>query len=418
MKRTVPLGVCIIILIAAIALSGFGSIMAYKVMTPQAATLTSTSQSSEPSQSGSTDKSDKLLKQLNEIRTLFDRYYVGEIDDETLLDYTMAGFVAGTGDKYGGYYNSEDYKELIADMEGEMQGIGVSVIYNADMGAIEIIDVFPDSPAIKAGLQVGDLIVSCGEENESVASLGYEAALGKLRGLAGTIAKFTILRGENHEEQLDFEIERDYVKEQSVEHRIYEGDKTIGIIKISSFNDATVDQFEDAIEILRSHGVKKLVFDVRNNPGGGLTSICKILDMLLPEGPVIRTKDKSGEEKVEYLSDEKEIKMPMAVIVNSYTASAAELFTSALKDYDKAVIVGEKTYGKGCMQTMYPLSNGGCLKLTSALYYPPYSDNYDGIGITPDVECELSEEAAAINIYKLTDDMDDQLKAAVKALAD
>ena len=158
------------------------------------------------------------------------------------------------------------------------------------------------------------------------------------------------------------------------------------------------------------------MFDVRNNPGGELQSICKILDMLVPEGPVIRTKEKGSDIETIYNSDENEINMPMAVITNGQTASAAELFTSCLKDYGKAVVVGEKTYGKGSMQSMVPLPDGGCLKLTTALYYPPFSDNYDGVGIEPDIESSIAEEFSKKSIYKLEESEDAQLLDAIAAL--
>ena len=419
MRRKVSLGVSILVLIIAVALSSFGSIMAYKLWTPA---VTQQQESGGTDDGGTKPENSSYEKdiadKISDLRKFIDMYYIYDYDEDQMAYAALTGFVAGVGDRYGGYYNAEAYRELMDDLEGDLQGIGVSVIYNADLMGIEVINVFPDSPAMDAGVMPGDVILYCGEDLESVASLGYEAAIAKLRGKAGTVATFIAYRGDNYTEEIRFDIERDYVTEQSVTWHLYEEDKTIGIIKISSFNTATVDQFKEALGELQSGGAEKLIFDVRNNPGGELQSICHILDILVPEGPVIRIVDKSGEETVAYTSDEDEIDMPMAVIANSSTASAAELFTSALRDYDKAVIVGEQTFGKGSMQSMYPLPDGGCIKLTSALYYPPFSDNYDGVGIKPDVEAELSEEAASKNPYKVTDEEDDQLKAAVEALKD
>ncbi len=423
MHRKVSLGISIIVMIAAVLLSSFGSIMAYKTWNARQTVPVSSQSGADTggtdTQSASSEIDEKAIaKEIRDVKEYIDMYYIGEIDPDLVKDCTLVGFVAGIGDKYGGYYDPEAYKELMDDLEGDMQGIGVSVIFNADMQGIEIIDVFPDSPAMEAGVQVGDLIIYCGEDLESVASLGYEAALAKLRGVAGTKAKFVAYRGEHYQEEITFEIERDYIVEQSVSWRLYEPDNSVGIIKITTFNTATVAQFKEALDSLKKDGAKKLVFDVRNNPGGELQSICHILDLLVPEGPVIRTVDKSGVEKTVYTSDADELDMPMAVIANGQTASAAELFTSALRDYNKAVIVGENTYGKGSMQSMFSLPSGGCVKLTTALYYPPFSDNYDGVGIKPDIEVFLSEEASSKSIYKLSDEEDDQLKAAVKALAD
>ncbi len=369
---------------------------------------------------GSTDSAalPGYYEKLNEIKAYFDNIYIGEVDEDVLADAIATGYVAGTGDKYAYYYNEEAYGELMQELQGEMQGIGVMVIYNADRKAIEIINVFPDSPAMEAGVEPGDLIVYVGDELESVAYLGYEGALKKLQGEAGTVAKFVAYRGEDYSEEHKFEIERGFIIEQTVDYRVYSLDSTVGIIKITSFDTKTVEQFKNAVSELQAKGVTKLVFDVRNNPGGELVSICTILDTLLPEGPIIRTVDKAGTETTPFTSDATELDMPMAVIVNGSTASAAELFTSALMDYDKATVVGTLTYGKGCMQSIYPLRQGGALSLTSALYYPPFSENYNDIGITPDVVVELEGEAAEKNIYKLTDEEDTQLTAAVASFND
>ena len=286
------------------------------------------------------------------------------------------------------------------------------------MRGIEVIYVFPDSPAFDAGVEVGDVIMYCGDDLVSVASVGYDVALTMLRGEKGTVAKFVVYRGEYYSEEVVFEIERAYITEQSVRYRIYSEDPTIGIIRITGFNTATVAQFTEALETLKEQGVEKLVFDVRNNPGGELNSICEIIDMIVPEGPVIRLEYKGRDVETYYNSDASEIDMPMAVLVNGQTASAAELFTSALKDYGKATVIGTTTYGKGCMQSIIPLSYGGGMKLTTALYYPPFSDNFDGVGVEPDIEVEMEGDAAKKSIYKLTDTEDTQLQAAIATLTE
>jgi len=293
MHRKVSLGVSIIVVIAAVLISSFGSVMAYRTWTTKTSVSQTVQSSPDDASSNGIDEA-AIAKEISDVKKFIDNYYIGDIDGDDVKKYTLVGFVAGLGDKYAGYYDADEYSDLMADLDGDMQGIGISVIYNADLMGIEVIDVFPDSPAMEAGMQAGDVIMFCGEDLESVASLGYEAALAMLRGKAGTTATFVAYRGENYSEEVKFEIERDYVVEQSVTHRLYDADKSIGIIKISSFNTATVDQFKEALEELNKEGVKKLIFDVRNNPGGELLSICHILDILVPEGPVIRTVDKSG----------------------------------------------------------------------------------------------------------------------------
>jgi carboxyl-terminal processing protease len=215
------------------------------------------------------------------------------------------------------------------------------------------------------------------------------------------------------EEVKEYRIKRAKITEKNVLPRVSTLDKTVGIIKVTSFNTTTAEQFKKAVEELIGKGCDKFVFDMRGNPGGELNAVVNTLDYLLPEGPVIRIFDANGKQVDEKKSNAECINYPMSVIVNGGTASAAELFTSALMDYNKATVVGEITYGKGSMQTTLPLTDGEALKITYRLYKPPYSEGYDGVGITPDVVVSLSEEAAKKNIFKLTDEEDDQLLAAI-----
>lgn len=358
----------------------------------------------------------KAMSKLAEVDTIFRNYYIDELDDETLIDSMIAGYVAGTGDKYGAYYNAEAFETFISDLEGEVAGIGVTVIYNADYKCIEVISVVDNSPALEAGVQPGDLIVYVGEEKEAVSDIGYNPAINKLKGIVGTHALFTVARGEDYSEIIEFDIERRVVDAQSVMYHVYDLDDKIGVIKITEFDGNTPVQFVNAVEDLQSKGCEKLVIDLRYNPGGELSSIVTTLDYILPEGPIIRIFDADGNEVKAYYSEATELDMPLAVLVNGSTASAAELFTSAVRDYDKAVIVGTTTYGKGCMQTTIPLSDSSAVSVTYRMYNPPFSDNYHGIGIVPDVEIELDEALVGKNVYKITDEEDNQLRAAVDAL--
>ncbi len=351
-------------------------------------------------------------EKLSTIDSVYRYYYYNDIDEEQLNEYIIRGYVAGTGDAYGDYFTAEEYELLTADTNAEMQGIGVNVIFNTDYGLIEVLNVMPDSPALEAGVEPGDLIVYVGEEKESVAELGYTMAVSKMQGKAGTTAVFTVLRGENYSETVEFSIVRGYVTEVTVLHHLCATDPTVGIIKITGFDLGTPQQFKDAVTGLTDAGATRLVFDVRYNPGGDLTSITTILDYLLPEGPIIRMVDKAGNEE-SISSDASELDMPMAVLANGSTASAAELFTSALKDYKKAVFVGETTYGKGSMQSILQLGDGSAIKLTTKMYFPPFSDSYEGIGIVPDLEVAMDESLANKNIYKITDEEDTQLQAAI-----
>ncbi|MBQ8747800.1 MAG: PDZ domain-containing protein [Clostridia bacterium] len=349
---------------------------------------------------------------------LFRSLYIKDIDEEELMDGILAGYVYGSGDKYAAYYPADEFEQYMEDLSGDTQGIGVSVIFNAEYNAIEVISVMPESPALEAGVLPGDIVVyvGLGDDAELVAELGYYGALAKLQGKAGTTAEFTVARGANLTEYVDFSIERGYVKEMTVTSHVDALDPTVGIVKITSFDLGTPQQFADAFNGLIAEGCNKFVVDVRYNPGGELTSICAVLDPLLPKGPVIRTIDKTGKEETVYESDANALDVPIAVLVNESTASAAELFASALQDYGKGIIVGVQTYGKGSMQTVRQLSDGSAISVTYRYYCPPFSDNYDGVGVTPDIVVEMDEALKEKNIYKITDEEDNQLRAAVEAL--
>ena len=297
---------------------------------------------------------DAAVSKINQMHYLLSKEYLYEIDDEQLTTGILKGYMYGIGDRYAEYFDKEEFATLMKDTEGEMTGIGIQVVYNADYDAIQVISVFPESPAYSAGVRPGDLIVYVMQDGEkmSVSTLGYTMALTALQGKAGTMAEFTVFRGKEYSEEVEFSIERKAITTVTVQHRVHSTDSSVGIIVINSFDSKTPEQFKESLKALRDAGCKKLVLDVRNNPGGELISVCTVLDMLVPEGPVIRTVDREGNEEVVYTSDKTELDMPMVVLVNGSTASAGELFAAALKDYDKATLVGETTFGKGSMQTI------------------------------------------------------------------
>lgn len=341
----------------------------------------------------------------------FRSLYIGEIDDTELTDSIIAGYIAGTGDKYASYMNTEAYEEFMASQRGEGQGIGVLVIQNDTYNVMEVISVMPDSGALEAGIEPGDLII--GIDGEDATQMGYYNAIAAIKGENDTTVKLTVLRDE---QTLKFEVLRGDVETITVMSHMVDGTDHVGYVKILQFTSVTPNQFKEAIAQLQDMGATKFIFDVRYNPGGELNSIISILDYLLPEGPIIRIVDGEGNEEIEY-SDADCLDAPIAVLVNGNTASAAELFSCALKDYNKATLVGTTTYGKGTMQTVVPLADNSAFSVSYRMYNPPYSDNYEGIGITPDIEVELDEALANKNIYKITDAEDNQLQAALSALA-
>ena len=348
-------------------------------------------------------------EKLSYVDALFRKYYVGEIDEEELSDYLIRGYIAGVGDKYASYMTADEFSAYMEESSGEMVGIGVHIIYNNEMGALEVISVMRDSPAQEAGVQPGDLIVMV--EGESVAELGYYPATDKMLGELGSIARFTVRRGENYSEIKEFSITRAKVTDTTVESRLY--DNSIGIIRITQFAENTGENVRFAVSDLLTKGAKALIFDVRYNPGGALNGIVDTLDFLLPKGPIIRIVDKEGKEQVLTSDDSCVSDVPMAVLVNGSTASAAELFTSALQDYKMATIIGTTTYGKGTMQTVIPLPDGSGITISYRMYNPPYSDNYEGVGVIPDIDLPLDEALLDKNFYKITDEEDNQLQAAI-----
>lgn len=359
----------------------------------------------------------EMYKYLLELDNMFVNYEFDEYDYEVITDYILKAYTSAVGDPYSAYYNEEDFAEMLASLKGESQGIGISITYDADNDAIYVINVTPGSPAEVGGVLPGDLIVAVGNGDaaEYVSKIGYSEALVRLQGEKGSIAQFIVKR---NGEEIPFSIVRSEFTNQSVTWHLYELDPSVGVIRITGFDALTPSQFTSAMDELYAKGIRKVVFDVRNNPGGSLDSIVKILDTLLPEGPIIRVVNKNGT-VVQQIDSDKEAKytdVKFAVLANGNTASAAELFTSALMDYDRAVIVGTKTYGKGSMQSTLQLSDNRGLKLTTYHYLPPYSESYNGIGIIPDIEAELSEKFKDKNIYLIGDKNDDQLKAAVDSI--
>lgn len=378
------------------------------------------------------------FSELSLIDQLFRSLSLFELDEEALMTAILKGYIEGTGDKYAEYFTAEEYEQYTSENQGETVGIGVSVIQNVELSCVEIINVVPDSPAMEAGILPGDYIiyVGIGENRQSVAELGYTKTLDLMVGEKGTKAEFVVLRDGK---EIEFSIVRDKVNSVSVTSRVcsISGYEKVGIVKITEFNLTTPGQFEEAIDGLIAKGCDKFVFDVRYNPGGDLNSIKAVLAYFLNNGDVvIRIADKNGNEtahKIEPVnyagsyatcSIKKEDigkyrELDFAVLTNGSTASAAELFTSALMDYKLSITVGTTTYGKGTMQTTYSLAKygyGGALKLTTKYYYPPLSDSYEGKGITPDVVVELDEALENVNIYKITDDEDNQLRRAIEEL--
>ena len=341
--------------------------------------------------------------------------YIGKINEEDLKNAILAGYVSGIGDKYSDFLTAEEYSSYVAEQSGSKVGIGINVIFDSSNLTIEILDVTEGGPADKAGVLPGDFVVAVNGENVSV--LGYYGTVNAMRGQPGEEVTVTFARGESTYEKT---LAREAVAVRTVSYHALTTEPDIGFVRLTEFNGTTPDQFAEALDSLKASGCKGLVIDLRNNGGGELTSILRVLDTILPEGPIVHIYMANGREE-HYTSESSFVDMPICVLVNGRTASAAELFASAVADYAsegkiKAATVGTTTYGKGVLQTYFTLGNGSAFKISVGRYDPPYSQNYDGVGVVPSIVSELSEEQESLGVYRLTDDNDDQLAAAVRWL--
>ncbi len=357
----------------------------------------------------------KAYNQANKLSVVFEAYellkenYIYDIDDESLVDNMIRTF--GAQDKYFFYYTAEEWAQEVNYSQGISYGIGVYVV---DKGSsLVLAHIMADSPAYKAGLLSGDKIIAI--DGKKYTELGYDNAVTAIAGDNGTIVNITVLRDEK---ELTLPVVRGEYNVETVLPEVFvtENGEKIGYVKVIEFQAATAVQFISAVDTLVNDGCDSLIFDMRDNLGGDLEAVLNMLDHLLPEGPIVHIFDSDRELIKTYESDENEINIPMAVLTNGNTASAAELFTSALRDYDKAVIIGEKTYGKGCGQNGHMLSNGGVIYTTSFFYDPPYGENYNGVGITPDITVTLPKEYENESLFFIPHDKDTQIVAAIEEL--
>ncbi len=346
---------------------------------------------------------------LDEIQTLMETYYLEDIDTEQVEDFLYKGAVAGLGDIYAAYYTEEEYQSMIDSTNGSYYGIGVEISQNMTTGIITISRVFEGSPAEEAGLLPGDVIYMIGDTEVTGEDLNKVVSL--IKGEEFTTTTVTVAR-EGEKDYLEVEVERRTIEVPTVESEMLDGN--IGYIAITSFDDVTTEQFLTALDTLESQGMEKLIVDLRNNGGGLVSSVCAILDRLLPEGLIVYTEDKYGNREEEYSDAENYFDKPLAVLVNGNSASASEIFAGAIKDYGIGTLVGTTTYGKGIVQKIYPLSDGTAVKLTVSKYYTPNGNNIHGIGIEPDVIVELDESLE--NQVTVSKEEDNQLQAAIEAL--
>lgn len=354
---------------------------------------------------------DAALAKAEEIFDLVDRYYVGEIDSTYMADAVATGIIAGTGDRWSYYISAEQFAEYMEGMNNSYVGVGITIrLENEDDEGFTVLSVTKGSPAELSGVLAGDMLIKV--EGESVIPLGMEETKNRVRGEAGTDVNLTFLRDGK---ELDFTMTRASVAVENVTYQVI-GD-SIGYIKIDNFDTNACKDTIAAIDAVRAEGAKSLLFDVRFNPGGMKTELVNLLDYLLPEGKLFISEDYDGKESIDY-SDEKYLDMPMAVLVNEDSYSAAEFFAAALQEYGAAKVFGTQTCGKGYFQTTFPLSDGSAIAISIGKYRTPNGVSLAEVGgLVPDEIIEVDDQTYYNLYYDLVPIEDDiQISAAISFL--
>lgn len=356
---------------------------------------------------------DKIVEKLSLLKMLIDTYYLDEVDPENFATGIYRGFIASLNDPYSTYYTKEEYSNLLESSSGVYYGIGAVVSQDVKTGIITVVKPYEGTPAYNAGLLPNDIIYKV--NGEEVTGKDLTEVVSKIKGKEGTEVVITIYR-DGVDEPMDFTIVRQKINIPTIEFEMLDSRNKIGYIQITEFDEITVSQFSDAVSRLERKGMKGLIIDVRDNPGGLLNSVVKILDRLIYKGLLVYTEDKNGQREEKYADDSKQFNKPIVVLINENSASASEIFAGALQDYEKATIVGTTSFGKGIVQSVIPLTDGTAVKLTISKYYTPKGRNIHGTGITPDVEIELDEELK--KMVTIPHDQDNQLQKAIEIIKD
>ena len=343
----------------------------------------------------------EVSSKMQELQSYIDRYFLFDYAKEDEESGIYKGMMAGLGDVYTTYYTPDEYASFMESSNGSYSGIGAMLSQDYNTGIITVVKVFDGSPAEEAGIQPDDILYKV--KGEEVTGEDLSLVVTDLKGEEGTDVEISMMRGTD---VLDFTLTRRSIEVPTVEYKML--DENIGYIAISEFDDVTDEQFIAALDDLKSQGMKNLAIDLRNNGGGLVDVTCNILDQLLPEGLIVYTEDKNGERQEEYSDAEHYFDGKMAVLVNGNSASASEIFAGAIKDYGVGTLIGTQTFGKGIVQSLFPLSDGSAIKITVSRYYTPAGNNIHGVGITPDIILERDTES----------EEDNQLQKAIEVLSE
>ena len=353
--------------------------------------------------------SDDIADTLDKYKVLIDKYYLGEeVDDETLKEGAIKGYIEALGDPYTEYISKEDMEDYMDDTMGNFVGIGVYMVKDTETNQIMVLSPIKNSPAEKAGIRPGDYIVEV--DGNACTGDDFSNISNKIKGEVGSTVKLKIQRDG---ETLDFEIKRENIKVNPVEGEVLEGN--IGYIEFSSFDEGTAEEFKNKFNELKSQGITSLIIDLRNNGGGIVDEALKIAGYAVDKGTTLLYEvDKDGNETEEKSEVDKIIDMPIVILVNENTASSSEILSGALKDLGKAKIVGTKTYGKGVIQQILTLADGSGLKITTEEYLTPNRTKINKVGIEPDETVEFPDTVE--NILNVEREEDTQLQKAIEIL--
>ena len=354
------------------------------------------------------DESQDISQLLDTYRSVINKYYLGEVDEESLKEGAIQGYIEGLGDPYTEYISKEDMEDYLQDTMGNFVGIGIYMVQDTKTNQIMVLSPIKGSPAERAGIKPGDYIISVNGEECTASDMTAIAT--KIKGEEGSTVKLQILRGE---ETLDFEITRENVIINPVEEEVLENN--IGYIEFSSFDEDTAEQFKTKFEELQAQGITSLIIDLRNNGGGIVEEALDIAGYIADKDSVLLYEvDKDNNEEVEKNDDNPIINMPVIILTNENTASSSEILAGALKDLGKAKIVGTTTYGKGVIQQILTLPDGSGLKITTEKYLTPNRTEINEVGIEPDETVELPESVESI--FNVERSQDTQLQKAIEML--
>lgn len=353
------------------------------------------------------DSTTQIAASLASFRSIINKYYLGEVDEQKLLEGAIKGYIEGLGDEYSEYFTEEEMKEYEESALGNFVGIGIYMVKDTEKNLVQVLAPIEETPAYKAGILPGDYITKV--NGKAYTGDEMTEASNAIKGEPNTTVDIEIIRDG---ETMNFTIKREKIKVNHIKSEVLE--ESIGYLKISTFDEGCYDEFKQKVEELQAKNIKGLIIDLRNNGGGIVDEAINIADMMTQKNATLLiTTDKNNKEEITKAKQNKSVNVPIVVLVNENSASASEILVGALKDNNVAKVVGTKTYGKGVIQQLLSLTDGSGLKITTNEYYTPNKNKINKIGIEPDEKVELPEDVNVLNIER---EKDTQLQKAMEIL--